>query len=394
MNTNSQYISRNLHELGISVLYHTVTGDNPIRLRAAFEEAAGRSDIVIATGGLGPTQDDLTKETAAELMGVEMEVNEEWMARLRMMFGENMPKNNIKQAYIPKDSIILKNENGTAPGVIIENEDKSKAIILLPGPPFEMVPMFDQDVLPYLMKKTGKSFFSRYYKVFGYGESGLEEILIDLIESTNPTLATYAKETAVLLRLTANADTEVEADKILDPVEKLIYERVGDGIYATEDITLSEAVADLLKEKKLTVATAESCTGGLVAALLTEIPGASAYFYGSIVTYANDAKKRFVGVKEETLELFGAVSEETAREMVEGLIAATGVDAGIAVTGIAGPEGGSDDKPVGTAYVAVHYDGETSVQHVLYPARRRRFVQIRVANYALNMLRRLILDNQ
>ncbi len=392
VNTNSQYISKNLNELGLSVLYHTVTGDNPLRLKEAFKQAFERSDIIIATGGLGPTQDDLTKETAAELMGVELEINDEWMQKLQIMFGDRMTPNNLKQAYLPEGAIMLNNNNGTAPGVIIENEEKTKAIILLPGPPKEMVPMFDEQVLPYLMKKSGKSFYSRYYMITGYGESALEYQLMDIIDKqTNPTIATYAKENGVLLRVTANAQSKKEADKFLDKYEEVITSRVGDGIFANEDVSLSKVMIDLLKENKLKFAAAESCTGGIISAAITENPGSSEVFYGGFVTYSNEAKIKVLGVKKQTLDTFGAVSEQTAIEMVQGLVRLSGVDAAIAVTGIAGPGGGSKDKPVGLVYISVYFKGEITVKKVHY-ASRRKMHQIRMGNEALNMLRHKILE--
>jgi nicotinamide-nucleotide amidase len=393
VNTNSQYISKNLNELGLSVLYHTVTGDNPLRLKEAFKQAFDRSDIIIATGGLGPTQDDLTKETAAELMGVELETNDEWMQKLQTMFGDRMTPNNIKQAYVPRGAIMLKNDNGTAPGIIIETEDKLKAIILLPGPPKEMVPMFDKQVLPYLMKKSGKSFYSRYYMITGYGESALEYKLIDIIDKqTNPTIATYAKENGVLLRVTANAKNKEEADVLIDKYEEIINSRVGDGIFANEDVSLSKVMIDLLKKNNLKLAVAESCTGGVITSSITENPGASEVLYGGFVTYSNEAKMKVLGVKKETLDAFGAVSEQTAVEMVQGLILLSGADAAVAVTGIAGPGGGSEEKPVGLAYISIYFKGEITTKKVNY-AFRRKMHQIRVGNEALNMLRHKILEN-
>lgn len=393
INTNSQYISKNLNEIGMNLLYHTTTGDNPKRLKAAFEEAYERSDIIIATGGLGPTQDDLTKETAAELMGLEMEVNEAWLKNLEVIFKDRMTPNNLKQADIPKGAKMLYNQHGTAPGVIMENEEKTKAIILLPGPPREMIPMFDEEVLPYLMKKSGKMFYSRYYKITNYGESALEHMLLDLVDKqTNPTIATYAKENGILLRVTANADKKEDADMLLQKYEDIIYERVGDGIYATEDISLSQVVINLLEERNMMLAAAESCTGGYIAASITENPGSAKVFYGSMVTYSNEAKMSILGVKKETLDAFGAVSEETAREMVAGLAKLSGADISVAVTGISGPEGGSKEKPVGLTYIAVSYKGNILCERVLYPTRRRMH-QMRITNYALNMVRQIVLQD-
>lgn len=395
VNTNSQYISKNLNELGISVLYHTVTGDNPVRLKEAFSQAFERSDVIIATGGLGPTQDDLTKETAAELMGVELVENKEWTDKLYEMFkGRNITPNNFKQAYMPKGSIMLYNDNGTAPGVIIENKEKSKAIILLPGPPSEMVPMFDKSVMPYMMKKTGKSFYSKYYMITGYGESALEHELIDIIDKQiNPTIATYVKPNGILLRVTANAEDKESADLIIDKYEKIIYSRLGDGIFANEDISIAKVVLNMLKERNLKFAAAESCTGGMISTMMTENPGASDVFYGGLVTYSNDAKIKVLGVKKEIIEKYGAVSEETAVEMVKGLAKLSASDVAVSVTGIAGPGGGSEEKPVGLTYISVYYKGEITTKQVNY-AFRRKMHQLRVACEAYNMIRHKILEDK
>ena len=395
VNTNSQYISKNLNELGISVLYHTVTGDNQVRLKEAFFQAFERSDVIIATGGLGPTQDDLTKETAAEIMGVELVENKEWTDKLYEMFrGRNITPNNFKQAYMPQGSIMLFNDNGTAPGVIIENEEKTKAIILLPGPPSEMVPMFDKSVLPYLMKKTGKSFYSRYYMITGYGESALEHELMDIIDKqTNPTIATYAKPNGILLRVTANAENKESADLIIEKYEKTIYSRFGDGIFANEDISIAKVVLNMLKERNLKLSVAESCTGGMISAMMTENPGASDVFYGGFVTYSNDAKITVLGVNKETIEKYGAVSEETAEEMVLGLAKLSGTDVAVAVTGIAGPSGGGEDKPVGIAYISVYFKGQIITKKTNY-AFRRKMHQLRVACETYNMIRHKIIENK
>lgn len=393
IDTNSQYISKRLNEIGMNLLYHTTTGDNPKRLKAAFEEAYKRSDIVIATGGLGPTQDDLTKETAAEIMGLEMEVNDEWIKNLETIFKDRMTPNNLKQADIPKGAKMLYNKNGTAPGVLIENNEKTKAIILLPGPPREMIPMFDEYILPYLMEKSGKTFYSRYYKITNYGESALEHMLLDLVDKqSNPTIATYAKEDGILLRVTANAEKKEDADVLLQKYEDIIYQRVGDGIFATEDVSLSRVILNLLEERNLTLAVAESCTGGNLAAAITENPGSSKVFYGSMVTYSNEAKMRVLGVQKETLEQFGAVSEETVREMAAGIAKLSGADVAVAITGISGPEGGSEEKPVGLTYIAVAYKGQISCRKILYSTRRRSH-QLRTSNYALNMVRQIVLQD-
>lgn len=396
VNTNAQYLSRRLSELGFNVYYTTAVGDNPARLKAALETAAGRADAVITTGGLGPTVDDLTKETIAEYCGVKCVHDEESRQRIidRMAKSGNelseIPENNYKQAEMPEGCIILKNDNGTAPGAIIEGNNCT--FIMMPGPPSEMKPMFDDSVEPYLKKFSDGVIRSKTLWVFGLGESKVDEMLGDLMNSAqNPTVAPYAKTGQVELRITAKADTVEAAKEMLKPVEKQIRDILGDKVYGTgRDNTMENVVVTLLREKGLIAATAESCTGGLIAERLTRIPGSSECFKCGYVTYSNEQKSKLLGVKEETLESVGAVSEETALEMSKGAKEASGADIAVAVTGIAGPDGGSDEKPVGLVYISIC----TSDFHKAYKfnfAGNRDMVRERTSLYALDLIRRCAL---
>ncbi len=356
-NTNSVYLSQQLNELGISVLYHFTVGDNKSRFELTLKEAMEKSDIIITTGGLGPTQDDLTKETIAETMGTPMELHQpsyENLCRSFIKFNKPMTENNIKQAYFPKGCIVLDNSCGTAPGFLLEKN--RKIIITLPGPPKEMKTMYQGHVKKHLSEKISSVIYSRILRVFGMGESQVETELNDLITNqTNPTLATYAKEGEVSIRVTSKATNLSEAIEVINPTIEKVREKIGQFIYSYDNEELKEVVAKKLISNKLSISLAESCTGGLLAAYLTEIPGISSSFDRSLVTYSNMAKVNELGVSEETLDKFGAVSEETAREMALGLKKNTNSDVCLAITGIAGPDGGSDDKPVGTVYIALAF---------------------------------------
>lgn len=390
VNTNAQYLSRRLSELGFNVYYTTVVGDNPERLKAALETAAGRADAVITTGGLGPTVDDLTKETIAEFCGVKCVPDEESKQRIIDRFSKGsreIPENNFKQAEMPEGCIILKNDNGTAPGAIIESENCT--FIMLPGPPSEMKPMFDNSVAPYLEQFSDGVIRSKSIRVFGLGESKVDEMLGDLMNSShNPTIAPYAKPGQVELRITAKADTVEKAKAMLLPVEQKIKEVLGDKVYGTGiDNSLENVAVTCLRENGLTAVTAESCTGGLIAEKITRIPGSSECFKCGYVTYSNEEKTKLLGVKKETLDKYGAVSKETALEMSLGARKNSGADIAVAVTGIAGPDGGSIDKPVGLVYVSIC----TKDFHKAYKfnfAGDRIMVRERTSLYALDLIRR------
>lgn len=388
-NTNAQYISSRLPNVGIGVYYHDVVGDNPDRLKQCLALALSRSDIVILTGGLGPTQDDLTKETVAEAVNRNLVLDQESLDKMTTFFaGRNrtMTKNNIKQAYLPEGCIIIRNKNGTAPGCIIEEGEK--VIIMLPGPPSEMKPMFDDSVMPYFAAKSEFKLDSRFLRIFGIGESAMEDMLIDLIDTqSNPTIAPYAKDGEVTLRITARYEKDSVEEDIITPVENEIRRRLSDAVYSNDNSNLEEVAAKLLMESEMTLALAESCTGGLLAAKLTEIPGISAVFDRAVITYSNRSKVEALGVKQETLDQYGAVSEQIAKEMAEGVRRVSSSDIGISVTGIAGPDGGTTEKPVGTVYIALaHKNGVYSKKLELWGSRNR--IRNVTCLHVFDMLRR------
>lgn len=396
LNTNAQFLAQELASLGIEVYYQTVVGDNPKRLKDTIFHAFDRADLIITTGGLGPTEDDLTKETAAEYFGEKLVLDERALGRIKKYFdrtGRTMTQNNVKQAMVPENNCtVLYNDNGTAPGIIMEKN--GKMIVMLPGPPKETIPMFRNQVKPYLAKKQEFTFVSRILRVAGVGESAMEDRVKDIIDAqTNPTIAPYAKDGEAILRITAKAKDEAEANKLIDPVAAALKERLGNAVYAEGETDMETVVAEMLLERKLTVAVAESCTGGMIASQLVEYPGISAALLEGCVTYSNDAKMRRLGVKAETLEKYTAVSEETAQEMAEGIARTSGADIGIATTGIAGPDGGSEEKPVGLVYIALFYKGKTEVQEHHFVGKRDKIRQ-RATYTALNWLRKAMLDEE
>lgn len=391
VNTNAQYISKRLSEEGVFVYHQSVVGDNPDRLKQAYELAFSRADLVITTGGLGPTKDDLTKETAFEYFGMNSVCHEESLKQIKEYFAKiNKPlgKTNEKQAYFPEEAIVLKNNNGTAPGCIIE--EASKVLVMLPGPPREMKAMFEESVIPYLRKYSKEVLVSKILRVIGVGESAVAELIGDLIDNENPTVAPYAKEGEMIFRITARAESEEAAKGLIVPVEAKIRNILGDNIYGEGETTLEDILGNMLIEKGLTIATAESCTGGMVAARLINYPGISASILEGAVTYSNEAKVRRLGVKEKTLNIFGAVSEETAREMAEGIARTSGADIGIATTGIAGPGGGTKEKPVGLVYISVYYNNEVEVKKLNLTGNRQR-IRERAVTTLIDMVRRKLL---
>lgn len=392
VNSNAQYLAQELASLGIDMYYQQVVGDNENRIIHAFDEAYSRSDIIITTGGLGPTGDDLTKEVAAKYFNKKLLPHEESMEKIKNYFKfreRKMTENNLKQGLIPEGAIVINNDNGTAPGVIIEENDK--IMIILPGPPKEMKPMFEETVKSYLQKRTDSVLVSRVIKILGIGESTVAEELKDIMDAqTNPTIAPYAKEVGVMLRITAKANNEEEAVKLIEPIEMEIKDRLGENIYATEDVSIEDVVAKLLVEKKLTISTAESCTGGMIAATLINYPGISEVFLEGAVTYSNEAKHNRLGVKNETLEKYGAVSEETAKEMASGIAKNAGTDVSIVTTGIAGPGGGTEEKPVGLVYIGVYVKGEVEVKKCIFNGNRSR-VRQQATTTGLDMLRRKLI---
>ena len=356
-NTNTVYLSQQLNMLGYDVMYHYTVGDNPDRVADMIELAFEDCDMVLTTGGLGPTQDDLTKEVACKAMGDELVMMDDVMEELEAYFenlGRKMTENNRKQAIMPSRATVFHNDAGTAPGFALEKD--GKYIICMPGPPREMTEMFEKSVVPFLQSMSEEVICYRMIRAFGIGESRLETDLIDLIDNqTDPTLATYAKEGECSLRIASKRKTREEAMKAVDEMLEKVKEKVGEYIYSCDDEELVQVVCKKLMEKGLTLSSAESCTGGMFAAAVTDIPGISAVFQRGLVTYSNQAKMDELGVKAETLEKFGAVSKETAVEMVEGLKEVSGSDVCISVTGIAGPGGGSEEKPVGLVYIGFIY---------------------------------------
>lgn len=374
LNSDAKFLAEELALLGINVYYQTVVGDNKSRLKDTLHQALSRSDIVITSGGLGPTDDDLTKEVIAEVFEKELILDDESLKRIKDYYAaqsKEMPKSNIKQAMLPKDAIILENNNGTAPGCIIE--DKGKAVIMLPGPPDELTKMFSESVVPYLLNKSKGKIYQKTLKLFGIGESKAAEMLKDLMDNNDGfTLAPYAETAGVRLRLATYSNKKEEAEKILKKANEEIFYRLGEYIYSKEDKSLPETVVDLLIEKNLKISAAESCTGGMFSKMIVDIPGSSQILDESIVTYSNSAKEKYLNVKKETLETFGAVSEETAREMAEGIQKAAKSHIGVGITGIAGPEGGTKDKPVGLVYVAVKCEEDIFVRKLLLKGNREK----------------------
>ena len=392
-NTNTVYLSQKLNQMGIDVLYHETVGDNPGRVKEVLARLLTEVDLVITTGGLGPTQDDLTKEMAAEVMGVELKIDEESLEKIRSYFaktGRTMTDNNIKQANLPaSDGFILPNNAGTAPGCVFEKD--GKIVVCLPGPPREMTRMFEESVIPYLHTLTNEVIYSDMVRVFGVGESHLETLLQDLITGqTDPTLATYAKEGECSVRITSKRGTMEEAVAAVEEMADKVTERIGEYIFSYHDEDLKDVVAKKLMERGITISCAESCTGGLFASTLIGVEGISSVFERGIVTYSNRAKVEELGVKKETLERFGAVSEETAREMTAGLKKKTGSRVCISVTGIAGPDGGTDEKPVGLVYICLDYDGNTECREFRVRTMNRNWIRNYSMLLMLDMVNRAI----
>lgn len=394
VNTNAAFLAEKCAGLGLSCYFQTVVGDNEERLSGVLETALGRSDVVILSGGLGPTEDDLTKEVAARVCGKELVLHEPSRQAIQQYFekrGVEPTDNNWKQAMLPEGCIVLENANGTAPGVIIET--KENRVILLPGPPNELCPMFESGVRPYLEGLTSQVICSQTVKVCGIGESRAETMVKDLIDAqTNPTIATYAKTGEVHVRVTAEAENQKAAMKLIKPVVKELKRRFENAVYTTEEeTTLESAVVELLQANGLTVTCAESCTGGLLSARLINVPGVSEIYKTGLVTYSNKAKRKLLGVKKSTLQKYGAVSQQTAEEMAKGAAALTKADVAVAVTGIAGPDGGTKEKPVGTVYIACAVKGKVAVKKHQFAGNRSKVREATVSE-ALVLMRSCILE--
>lgn len=394
LNTDAQFLSIELAKLGISVIHQSTVGDNRERLLAQLKEAADRSDIIILSGGLGPTPDDLTKEVCCEFFGKKMFLHEPTVEKIKTYFstkGMEMAQNNLKQAMLPKDCVIFPNDNGTAPGMAIEKDGVH--ILVLPGPPRELKPMFRNCAVPYLMQFSDRIIVSHNIRTFGIGESLMAEKVNDLFDAENPTVAPYAKDGEALLRVTAMARTKEEAENLCEPVINEIKNRLDGFVYGVDYTCIEEAVIEKLKEKHMKVATAESCTGGLIAKRITDVPGASEVFDCGIISYANEIKHRVLGVSEDDLNKYGAVSEPVARQMAQGALKVGGADIAVSVTGIAGPDSDSTNKPVGLVYIGLADRDNVWVRELRTSRKDRSYNRYVSASNALNMIR-LYIDNK
>ncbi len=388
VNTDAQVISRGLSELGINVYYQTVVGDNPTRLERAIREAKDRADIIITTGGLGPTLDDLTKETLAKVFGKTMALHEPSLAHIKEFFqkiGREMTPNNEKQAWLPEGCTVFENKWGTAPGCGFEAGGKH--VLMLPGPPRECTPMWEQCAKPYLYPLAGGCIVSRSVRVMGLGESAMEARLHDLMASmTNPTIAPYAKVSECFARVTAMADTEAEAEQMLTPVVQQVTDLLGADVYGIDVDSLEQVVGDTLRQRGMTLAVAESCTGGLLSKRITDLPGASDYYKGGVCSYTNEVKINLLGVQPDTLAQYGAVSAQTAEQMAAGAAQVFGTDIGVGITGVAGPDP-SEGKEVGLVYISVWFQGELITRETRNSLGRDR-VRNQAASNALDIIRR------
>ena len=388
VNVNSQYLSQELNRLGYSVVYHTTVGDNPQRMEQVLRTALSRADIVITTGGLGPTQGDMTKIIGAKIMDAPLEYHAEIEAAIKDWVeghhsNRRMTDNQKRQAMIPAGAAIFTNGAGTAPGVAIHKEDK--LLVHLPGPPAEMRWMYENRLKPYLLQTFGSQGYikSRYIKIYDLGEAFIEETLMDLIKSqSNPTIAMYARPGFVEVRLTEKAANEAEATALLEPLTEELQRRLQRAAVTIDQEPLAAALGRILKAHKLTLSAAESCTGGLVGSLITDIAGSSAYFLGSAGTYCNEMKEKILGVSAKTLAAYTEVSPQTAGEMAEGSCRLYGADIAISTTGIAGPSGGTADKPVGLVYTGIAGPWGTVTHRDVYPGDRRE-VKERAATRAI-----------
>jgi len=392
VDTNAAYLSELLASMGISVYFRTTVGDNENRIAEAVRLALSRSEFVITIGGLGPTEDDLTKETVAKVLGQRLVLDEESAERIRRFFaarGAAMPERNLKQALRPERGRVLPNDVGTAPGAVFEED--GKAVIVLPGPPGEMVQMVERYLVPYLREKagSGRIIKSRVLKAVGMGESAIALQVEDLMAGSNPTVAPLAKGGEVHLRITAQAEDEAAADRMIRDVEEKLKERLGSVIFGADQETLEEVVLRALSARKMTVSVAESCTGGLIANRLTNVPGSSRAFVGGVVAYDNRIKSQLLGVGQEVLASKGAVSHEVAQAMASGARNLFGTDIAVGVTGIAGPGGGTAKKPVGLVYIGVSRQEETTSQEYRFMGSRVD-IKWRSAQAALMMLRNLL----
>ncbi len=394
VNTNAAYLAEKCASLGLSCYHQDVVGDNEERLADTLKLALSRADIILLSGGLGPTQDDLTKEVAAKVCGRQLYLHEPSKEAIRQFFAQRnleITENNWKKAMVPEGCIVVENPGGTAPGIIIK--ENGKHVVLMPGPPGELIPMFEHSIMPYLAGLQSGVIYSQTVKICGVGESKAESMVEDLVEAQkNPTIATYAKIGEVHLRVTATAADEKEAKKLVKPVVKELKGRFGNHVYTTDnEVTLEKAVVDLLTANKLTACTVESCTGGMLSARLINVPGVSEVFKSGYVTYSNKSKRRLLGIKKNILMKHGAVSEQIAREMAKSAASLAKTDVSVSTTGIAGPDGGTEEKPVGLVYIACNVCGRVTVRECHFHGGREKIRESTVAA-ALSLMRECILQ--
>lgn len=397
LNTHSQYLSQELAHLGINVYYQTAVGDNDKRFTSILKTAISRSDLIILTGGLGPTTDDITKEVACELLGVKCYLDENILNKIKTYFeksGRIMSNNNTKQAMVPENSIVLENNCGTAPGFIINKDGKT--VVLLPGPPRELRPMFEEKVKPYLKYNSKDVIVSKNVRVFGIGESDLEPKISKIVKQVNPTVALYAKEGEVLIRVTSKASDEKQANLLIDKTIDELYSILGNHIYGINKESLQQVLVEELIKQNKTIATAESCTGGMLASKLTQISGVSAVFNMGVITYENWVKRDLIDVTDDSLSKYGAVSQEVATEMAVGLAKKSNADFSVSITGIAGPSGGSKEKPVGTVYIAVCHKQKVWCKRYNFARNKneREYIRNLACLNAMNMVRLTLIDEK
>lgn len=395
IDTNTPFLSQKLNELGFDVLYHSTVGDNKVRMTEVLRSALQRSDIIITSGGLGPTQGDITKEVTASLLNRPLSLDADSVKNIELFFANRdltMPESNLRQGLIPEGALVIKNERGTAPGVIIEHDGKT--IIHLPGPPHELEWMFNSAVIPYLKERFPMQgvIVSKVLHTYGIGESALEEEIKDFIVSqSNPTIALLAKQGEVIIRLTAKSDTVTLAENLISQLEEQLRQRIADYIWGLDNDTIEANIGKILTEKKLTLALAESCTGGLITSRITDISGSSNYLMGSIVCYTNEIKSNFVDVPLQIITDYGAVSHQTALLLATGIRQKFTATIGMGITGIAGPTGATPTKNVGTVYIAI--DGPSGIQYKKYTFNGQRTdIKYRTSQAALHMLRQYTLS--
>jgi len=395
MNTNTPLLSERLNSLGFNVLYHSTVGDNKIRMQQVLSNAMQRANIIITSGGLGPTQGDITKEVTAELLNLPLFLDKDSVNSIKIIFDKRqlaMPENNLRQAMIPAGAIIIKNECGTAPGIIIEHEGKT--IIHLPGPPHELEWMFEHAVVPYLKKRFALQgvIISKVLHTYGIDESLLEETIKDfIISQSNPTIALLARKGEVIIRLTAKSDTAINAEHLIAGLEKQLRQRIADYIWGLDNDTIEANIGKILTQKQLTIALAESCTGGLVTSRITDISGSSNYLMGSIVCYTNKIKTDIIGIPPQIIMDHGAVSHQTASLLATNIRQKFNATIGMGITGIAGPNGATPTKPVGTVFIAI--DGPLGIQCKEYTFNGQRTdIKYRISQAALHMLRQYTLS--